>query len=222
MSSSRAETQNKRSRSDCTPDEDTLADQQLALLKNPTFADATFDVEGTMITAHRAILSQRSPVFQAMFTTGLSEAQSNSAAIRVLDTTPAAFTNLLQFMYTDECNNLETSELVKVLTLADRYQLSHLARRLCIKFKKAMSVENVVSLYILTAGHPVAELHEHAADFLKTNVLCIDQQAPDTLDLLTDLEMKLKIEQMRSEALRKCLAQGPPHDPTSTTLTTIS
>lgn len=39
-----------------------------SLLKDTTFADVTFEVEGQEVKAHRNILSARSPSFKAMFT----------------------------------------------------------------------------------------------------------------------------------------------------------
>ncbi len=72
--------------------------------------------------AHRSLLSARSPVFAAMFASGLKEAESGQVHIEDVD--PVAFQHFLKFLYT---GMFEPSAIDKELfTVADKYQVETL------------------------------------------------------------------------------------------------
>ena len=77
-----------------------IASDWLRMLGDSEFADTTFEVEGTRITAHRAILVIRSEYFRGMLTSGCRETQPG-AVIQIGECTPAAFRKLLTFLYCD-------------------------------------------------------------------------------------------------------------------------
>ena len=52
----------------------TLGDDFVKLVNDPTFSDVCFKVEGKKVHAHKAILVMRSKYFKAMFTTQMEEA----------------------------------------------------------------------------------------------------------------------------------------------------
>ena len=52
----------------------TLGDDFVKLVNDPTFSDVCFKVEGKKVHAHKAILVVRSKYFKAMFTTQMEEA----------------------------------------------------------------------------------------------------------------------------------------------------
>jgi len=67
--------------------------------------------------SHRSLLSARSPVFAAMFASGMKEAETGR--VRIEDVDPTTFQHFLKFLYT---GMLETSAMNKELfTVADKY-----------------------------------------------------------------------------------------------------
>ena len=77
-----------------------VASDLLLALEDEEFADTTFDVEGTFIKAHRAVLVVRSEYFRSMLKSGGRTAQPG-AVIPIRGTSPAAFRKLLAFLYSD-------------------------------------------------------------------------------------------------------------------------
>ena len=57
----------------------TLGDDFVKLVNDPTFSDVCFNVEGKKVHAHKAILVVRSKYFKAMFTTQMEEASKVGA-----------------------------------------------------------------------------------------------------------------------------------------------
>ena len=75
-----------------------------------------------VMAAHRAVLSARSPVFQAMFEENRSD---KSGKIHVSDVDPAIFEHFLRFIYTGE---LQTTTNKSLATLAAKYQVETLLK----------------------------------------------------------------------------------------------
>ncbi len=72
--------------------------------------------------SHRSLLSARSPVFAAMFGSGMKEAKTGH--VRIEDANPDTFQRFLKFLYT---GMLEPSAMDKELfAVADKYQVSTL------------------------------------------------------------------------------------------------
>ncbi|KAJ4813585.1 BTB/POZ and MATH domain-containing protein 2 [Rhynchospora pubera] len=69
------------------------------LLENKEMADVTFDVNGEIFTAHRLVLSARSPVFKAEFFGRMSE--SKLKCIQIKNIKPEIFKAMLHFIYSD-------------------------------------------------------------------------------------------------------------------------
>ena len=72
---------------------------------------------------HKAVLATRSPVFKAMFETGLAESSSNE--IRVEDQDPDVMKEMLYFMYTGMCPNVDQMAQ-HLIAAADKYHLDRL------------------------------------------------------------------------------------------------
>jgi len=97
-------------------------DQLWASSVNKQLTDVELLVGGKTFSAHRSLLSVRSPVFSAMFNSGMKEAQTGQVCIQ--DADPNTFGYFLPFLYT---GMLEPSADKKQLyPLADRYQVEAL------------------------------------------------------------------------------------------------
>jgi hypothetical protein len=77
---------------------DELSDSFEALLESKLFADVTIQVGERTLEAHRTILAARSPVFSAMFASGMQESRGKTISINELD--ECAVEDMIRFLYT--------------------------------------------------------------------------------------------------------------------------
>jgi len=100
----------------------TCSEQLWAAAVNRKLTDVEFLVGEEAFDAHRSLLSARSPVFAAMFGSGMKEAKTGH--VRIEDANPDTFQRFLKFLYT---GMLEPSAMDKELfAVADKYQVSTL------------------------------------------------------------------------------------------------
>ncbi|XP_057319116.1 speckle-type POZ protein-like isoform X2 [Microplitis mediator] len=97
-----------------------MVDDFRELYDSKVNSDVILVVGGEKFKAHKFILSTRSPVFFAMFTHEMKEKRDSEVAIP--DIEPEIFRKMLEFIYTDEINNLDT-DAADLLEAADKYQL---------------------------------------------------------------------------------------------------
>lgn len=86
-----------------------------------------FGPEKESFRASKFMLMTRSPVFNTMFQSGLSEAKANEVIIP--DVTPAVGKEMITYIYTDEVPNIQTMA-EELWFVAEKYQLSGL-KALC-------------------------------------------------------------------------------------------
>ena len=78
---------------------DSIFSEQLwASAVNRMMTDVEFLVGEEAFGAHRSLLSARSPVFAAMFASGMKEAETGQ--VRIEDVDPTTFQQFLKFLYT--------------------------------------------------------------------------------------------------------------------------
>lgn len=92
------------------------------ILLNNNFSDIVLNVEGQEFKAHRCILAARSPVFFAMMTHETKEKISGTVDIPDIDT--KIFRNFLNYLYTENVDNLTSGNAFKLYTTADKYQVN--------------------------------------------------------------------------------------------------
>ena len=80
----------------------------LNLLDTGEFSDVTFIINETRIKGHKCTLASRSSFFKNMFTVGMRE--SEESIISVQDISLQTFMKLLEFIYSDQLNDLESAE----------------------------------------------------------------------------------------------------------------
>lgn len=88
------------------------------------FTDFEFLVGDESFAAHRSLLSARSPVFAAMFRSGMQESQTGKVRLDE-DVKPSTFRLFLKFLYTGTLESLTDREAL--LPLADKYQVETFA-----------------------------------------------------------------------------------------------
>ena len=138
-------------------------------LADDKFADFVFKVENENISAHKVILTARSPVFAAMFQYDMQENRTNETEIT--DVTPAALKALLRFIYTGQCEVGNLAE--ELLSAADKYDIREL-KQICAKeLGKKLTVDNAVDLLILSDLHQANVLKDGVMRFINENAAAV-------------------------------------------------
>jgi len=154
------------------------------LLGDEIFADATFDVGGARITAHRNILAARSDYFRSMFTSSCREAQPD-AVIGVHGTTAEAFQRVLAFLYTDQLQ-LDEAVVIDVLCKAEEYGVTR-AARLCMRYcVQQMCPSNAVNWLVRADSCHLDDLRRVALAYVQQHFRRIRTQARGTLAALRE------------------------------------
>jgi len=87
------------------------------------FTDVDFLVGNESLGAHRFLLSASSPVFAAMFKSGMEEwEEAQTGVVRISDVDPVTFKNFLEFIYTGR--EAATAKKEELLVVADKYQVA--------------------------------------------------------------------------------------------------
>ncbi|XP_069116320.1 BTB/POZ domain-containing protein 6-B-like [Argopecten irradians] len=124
-----------------------VRERNAVMFNNPLMADVFFNVGSPphscqKIPAHKYILGIGSSVFFAMFYGGLSNQQLE---IDIPDVEPAAFLNLLRYLYCDE-TKVEPDNVLATLYVAKKYLVPHLARA-CVRYlETSLSAHNACVL----------------------------------------------------------------------------
>lgn len=140
-----------------------LAEDFGSLFEKHQFSDAVLCASGREFNVHKAILVARSPVFEAMFEHGMTEARTDR--VQIDDTDPEVLKEMLRFMYTGLAPNLERMA-DELLAAADKYQLCRLKvmceQSLCL----SLSNENACDTLILADLHSAEHLKMQAIDYI--------------------------------------------------------
>ncbi len=121
----------------------TWADQLWASVINKKLTDVELLVGEKTFSAHRSLLSIRSPVFAAMFNSGMKEAKTGQ--VRVEDVNPNTFGHFLYFLYTGTLEPAADKE--ELYPLADRYQVETLVN-LCRPASEPVDVDGITKAYL--------------------------------------------------------------------------
>jgi len=112
---------------------------------------------------HRAILAARSPVFEKMFTTDMSEKEKGIVYITAIsgDTMAA----LLGYIYTGTCHSL--SKMAEaLLAAADIYMLPELKTLSVLELIRTLTLNNVTDRLILSDLYSELDLKNNCLDFI--------------------------------------------------------
>ncbi|KAF8773686.1 Speckle-type POZ protein-like A like protein [Argiope bruennichi] len=127
------------------------------------FPDVNLNCGTVSLPAHKSILSARSPVFAAMFTSQMKENRENKVSIT--DISPNVLKNMLIYIYTGKTGELSVQSAGDLLFAADKYELLDLKKVCCFHLKSHLSVENVLNTLVLGYLHD-ADLKAFAMDFI--------------------------------------------------------
>jgi len=132
------------------------------LFKSKSGSDICFIIAGQEIKAHKSILTERSPVFAAMFEAGMKEKVADRINIPA-GISPDIFNELLRFIYTGRVQ-FTKSNAEPLLAASDQYSISSLKSKCEKFFIKQISTENCMEMLALALLHNAPDLKERTAD----------------------------------------------------------
>ncbi|KAG4071509.1 hypothetical protein HA402_011663 [Bradysia odoriphaga] len=118
-------------------------------VKNRRFADLKFVVgeEKEIVYAHKNIMASGSPVFEQMFFANHNLKMTVSEPIEIPDLTAAGFINMLTYIYTNEFNDLDLSELFETFVAGDKYQVYNMNDAMFSFIKDVLNASNCCIIY---------------------------------------------------------------------------
>lgn len=140
------------------------------MLKLENHSDVVFYVgpNSEKVIGHKAILSARSEYFAAMFSKGMYE--STSSIVRINDHDVATFQRALEFIYSNQIQDLENCDAVTIINLimlANEYILEDL-KKLCSQcVAKLLHVDNIGRFMSLCSNYHVVNLRETCLNFVR-------------------------------------------------------
>ena len=125
---------------------DAMWTQQLwGAAQTKQLSDVEFLVDGKSFGAHRFIVSARSPVFAAIFSSDMTE--GNTGTVTINETDPGVFETFLKFLYTGMLESFSSTGDDRLRDLADKYQVETLFR-LCKSFPSEVNKEELVDFIL--------------------------------------------------------------------------
>jgi len=119
----------------------TFKEHLWAAAVNKQMTDVEILVGEESFAAHRFLLSARSPIFAAMFASGMKDV----AQIRIDDVSPSTFHLFLQFLYIGTLPSSAKKE--KLYQVADKYQIDTLAS-ICRPATNQVDLEELTSIFL--------------------------------------------------------------------------
>ena len=152
----------------------------------PIIANGDFDIEfqcedGT-VPAHRQILSDKSDHFQALFTSGMSDAKL--PFIKVQHHSRDTIDLMVKFLYIGTIGKLSVESCLRLIEAAEEYNLKNLTLLASRCITKNMNETNVIDVYQTATAYGVLPLVRNASVCMHVNwTLLKDSEAKERLTL---------------------------------------
>ncbi|TRY70528.1 hypothetical protein TCAL_10293 [Tigriopus californicus] len=108
-----------------------------------------------------------SDVFRAMFSHEMKEARE--LQIRIEDVEPATLKDMLEFLYSDDVKGIGLSRTVKLLPLAEKYNIRSLCNFCVEALSTHITVEHAGEIAVLAEQHQIRPLLEKTINFMLIN-----------------------------------------------------
>mmetsp|Transcript_11532 Transcript_11532/g.33145 ORF Transcript_11532/g.33145 Transcript_11532/m.33145 type:complete len:629 (-) Transcript_11532:81-1967(-) len=159
------------------------------LLNQPDMSDVVFIVEGQEVHAHKAILAIRSEYFRILLFNGMRESlQSSQAsvaaggessingagaatgAIDIQDVSHEVFLKVLEFIYTDNIQNVSMELGIHLLIASEHFLLDRL-KSLCEDvIRREINPDNVIGILLASHQHNAVGLKDIALEYILKNL----------------------------------------------------
>jgi hypothetical protein len=147
----------------------------------PSFADVVLEVDGVSLHAHRSVLSARSPVFRAAFSSDMQEGRKHHMKIEDVDVT--TMKRFLEFLYTGNiglqrldlygrlCKRIRLQELDfdavgAIMKVADKYELQSLTDYCVRSLCKRTTLKSVLKILKIAYDRENKILKERSLEFV--------------------------------------------------------
>ncbi|GFQ89257.1 tdpoz3 [Trichonephila clavata] len=144
-----------------------LQEDLKSLYNDLALSDTTLRTETKSFPAHIAILCARSPVFRAMYSSGMMETIKRN--VDILDLSDDTVQRMLIYMYTDTLENLCWKSALLLYIAADKYGIMSLRNR-CVSFiQKRLTTANVCEALTLAEWHLDENFKRILQDYIVNN-----------------------------------------------------
>jgi len=133
------------------------------LLDTQTLTDVIIKCDNKILACHKAVLSARSSVFQAMFQHDMKESNNNEVIISDLDFETVK--DMVRYIYSGRVKEIkDKSDLL--LSAADKYDIKDLKDLCCQQLSTNLSVDHVIEVLVLSDLHKATDLKQQSIQFL--------------------------------------------------------
>ncbi|XP_042903332.1 TD and POZ domain-containing protein 4-like isoform X1 [Parasteatoda tepidariorum] len=144
-----------------------LQDDLKEMLLNDKHSDVQLKTRDKIIAAHKCLLSARSPVFSKMFDQDMLETQTG--VVDIPDVESETLQSFLEFLYTDTITNTDYEKLLKLMFVAEKYQVDYLKKRCSVILMSKLSLQNVCEVVSVSDMVNQPSLKLCAVNFIKEN-----------------------------------------------------
>nr|CAG8518603.1 4355_t:CDS:10 [Entrophospora candida]CAG8531139.1 3682_t:CDS:10 [Entrophospora candida] len=138
-------------------------------INSSEFSDITFHVydefsREKLFYAHKVILANSSPVFNAMLTNGMKETFEDK--IKLHQTNHSAFLTLLNIIYTSKFKINSSYEAEHLLVLADRFAIAPVREECLRYFRLELNLDNVWGIWAIAEKYSCAKTSATCKDYV--------------------------------------------------------
>ncbi|GBM99559.1 TD and POZ domain-containing protein 4 [Araneus ventricosus] len=167
-----------------------LINDLMSLYKDQSLCDVKLQTKTNAFPVHTTILSARSPVFRAMFSTDMKEKLNGLVDVSDLD--DETVHQLIVFLYTNKLEELKWEDAVRLYEAADKYAITSLKDRCSLFLKGSLNLKNACGALILSDLHHDKGLKSSVQDYILKNAKEIFKS--EEWQLLADTNSKLALE----------------------------
>lgn len=143
------------------------ADLAGKLLLDDVTGDVVLQVHGERLSAHRAILAARSPMFHAMFFGQMRESAAEEVEVNTF--APATMKLLLRFVYSGSVEDVRLEDMVPLMACADHYGVSALTDAISRHLQDSISPETACVVLALARTYKQESIVERYLSFILTH-----------------------------------------------------
>lgn len=190
----------------------------LTFFRDQKFVDCSFKFDGKEIKAHKLILACSSPVFEKMFYGDLASSEITLGDIKLDE-----FSQMLEFIYTENINFLSIINAWSMFYIAKKYLLDDLAE-VCLSYiSENLTVSTLVLSYEYSELYNLEQIKDQCLrdiiDGVNGVLTCDYHMKPSTLRLILKEELVItKIDlvcKIIEWAINECGFRGVPANPES-------
>ncbi|GIY22213.1 speckle-type POZ protein-like [Caerostris extrusa] len=133
-----------------------LTEDLKAMYDDGLISDTELRTKTRKFPAHKNILSARSPVFKAMFSSDMLE--NSKGCVDIEDLEDETVHAMLVYMYTDSMKETSWKSIVQLFAAADKYAIISLKNKCSSFLKENLSEENVCEILVMADRHQEGDL----------------------------------------------------------------